>query len=39
MLTRRDLFKRTLDGAALVALAPTVPVFLANTARGGDEAR
>ncbi len=33
MFTRRDLFRRTLDGAALVALAPTVPVFLANTAR------
>ncbi|MHB1561007.1 MAG: DUF1501 domain-containing protein, partial [Isosphaeraceae bacterium] len=33
MFTRRDLFKRTLESATLVALAPTVPAFLANTAR------
>jgi uncharacterized protein (DUF1501 family) len=33
MLTRRDLFKTTLNGAALVALSPTVPGFLARTAR------
>ncbi len=33
MLTRRDLFKTTMNGAALVALSPTVPGFLARTAR------
>jgi uncharacterized protein (DUF1501 family) len=33
MLTRRDLLKTTLNGAALVALSPTVPGFLARTAR------
>jgi uncharacterized protein (DUF1501 family) len=32
MLTRRDLLKTTLNGAALVALSPTVPGFLARTA-------
>jgi uncharacterized protein (DUF1501 family) len=33
MATRRDLLKTTLGGAALVALSPTVPTFLARTAR------
>ncbi len=39
MLTRRDLFKKTLDGAALVALSPTVPTFLARTARAAEPLR
>ncbi len=39
MLTRRDLFKTTLNGAALVALSPTVPTFLARTARRPRPAR
>ena len=39
MLTRRDLFKKTLDGAALVALSPTVPTFLARTARAAEPSR
>ncbi len=39
MLTRRDLFKKTLDGAALVALSPTVPTFLARTARAAEPRR
>ena len=39
MLTRRDLFKTTLDGAALVALSPTVPTFLARTARAAEPRR
>jgi uncharacterized protein (DUF1501 family) len=39
MLSRRDLFKKTLDGAALVALAPTIPTFLARTARAADPRR
>jgi uncharacterized protein (DUF1501 family) len=33
MLTRRQLLERTLQGASLVALGPTVPGFLANSAR------
>jgi uncharacterized protein (DUF1501 family) len=33
MITRRDLLKTTLQGSALVAMAPTVPGFLARTAR------
>ncbi len=36
MLTRRHLLKSTLNGAALVALSPTVPTFLANTARAAE---
>jgi uncharacterized protein (DUF1501 family) len=39
MLTRRDLFKTTLKGAALVALSPTVPTFLARTARAAEARR
>lgn len=39
MLTRRDLLKTTLNGAALVALAPTVPTFLARTARAAEARR
>jgi uncharacterized protein (DUF1501 family) len=39
MLSRRDLFKKTLDGAALVALAPTIPTFLARTARAAEPRR
>ncbi len=39
MLTRRDLLKSTLNGAALVALSPTVPTFLANTARAAEPRR
>ncbi len=39
MPTRRDLFKKTLDGAALVAPAPTVPTFLARTARAAEARR
>jgi uncharacterized protein (DUF1501 family) len=39
MLTRRELFKNSLNGAALVALAPTVPAFLARTARAAERAR
>jgi uncharacterized protein (DUF1501 family) len=33
MLTRRDMVKTSLKSAALVALSPTVPTFLAQTAR------
>jgi uncharacterized protein (DUF1501 family) len=33
MPTRRALLKSTLNGAALVAMSPTVPTFLARTAR------
>src|SRR5580693_5248496 len=39
MLTRRDLFKTTLNGAALVALSPTIPTFLARTARAAEPRR
>jgi uncharacterized protein (DUF1501 family) len=39
MLTRRDLLKTTLNGAALVALSPTVPTFLARTARAAGPGR
>ncbi len=39
MLTRRDLFKTTMNGAALVALSPTVPTFLARTARAAEASR
>src|SRR5271163_1487617 len=39
MLSRRDLFKKSLDGAALVALAPTIPTFLARTARAAEPRR
>jgi uncharacterized protein (DUF1501 family) len=39
MLTRRDLLKSTLNEAALVALSPTVPTFLANTARAAEPRR
>src|SRR5271156_6104538 len=39
MLSRRALFKKSLDGAALVALAPTVPTFLARTARAAEARR
>jgi uncharacterized protein (DUF1501 family) len=39
MLTRRDLLKTTLNGAALVALSPTVPTFLARTARAAETRR
>ena len=33
MITRRDMIKSSLENAALVALSPTVPTFLAQTAR------
>src|ERR1700761_9602147 len=33
MLTRRDLLKSTLDGAALGAVSPAVPAFPARTGR------
>jgi uncharacterized protein (DUF1501 family) len=33
VITRRDLLKTTLRGSSLLALAPTVPTFLARTAR------
>jgi uncharacterized protein (DUF1501 family) len=36
MLSRRDLLKTTMNGAALVALSPTVPTFLARTARAAE---
>ena len=39
MLTRRGVLKSTLNGAALVALSPTVPTFLANTARAAGPRR
>ncbi len=39
MLSRRDLFKKSLDGAALVALSPTIPTFLARTARAAEPRR
>jgi uncharacterized protein (DUF1501 family) len=39
MVTRRDLLKSTLNGAALVALSPTVPTFLARTARAAEPRR
>ena len=39
MITRRELLKSTLNGAALVALSPTVPTFLANTARAAEPRR
>jgi uncharacterized protein (DUF1501 family) len=39
MLTRRDLIKTTLNSAALVALSPTVPTFLARTARAAEPQR
>jgi uncharacterized protein (DUF1501 family) len=39
MLTRRDLLKSTLNGAAMVALSPTVPTFLAQTARAAEPNR
>jgi uncharacterized protein (DUF1501 family) len=39
MPTRRDLLKATLNGAALVALSPTVPTFLARTARAAEPRR
>jgi uncharacterized protein (DUF1501 family) len=39
MLTRRDLLKTTLGGATLVALSPTVPTFLARTARAAEPLR
>src|SRR5262249_50073871 len=39
MITRRDLLKTTLNGAALVSLAPTVPNFLARTARAAESRR
>src|SRR5271156_1592677 len=39
MLSRRALFKKSLDGAALVALAPTIPTFLARTARAAEPRR
>src|SRR5262252_2514587 len=39
MPTRRDLFRTTLNGAALVALSPTVPTFLARTARAATPRR
>ncbi len=39
MLTRRDLLKSTLNGAAMVALSPTVPTFLAQTARAAEPRR
>jgi uncharacterized protein (DUF1501 family) len=39
MPTRRDLLKTTLNGAALVALSPTVPTFLARTALAAEPRR
>ena len=33
MITRRDMLQTSLENAALVALSPTVPTFLAQTAR------
>jgi uncharacterized protein (DUF1501 family) len=39
MLSRRELLRSTLNGAALVALGPTVPTFLANTARAVEPRR
>src|SRR5437868_13425953 len=33
MHSRREFFKTTLTGSTLIALAPTVPAFLARTAR------
>ncbi len=39
MLTRRDLLKTTLNGAAMVALSPSVPGFLAKTARAAGPQR
>src|SRR5262249_8385290 len=39
MPTRRDLFRTALNGAALVALSPTVPTFLARTARAAGPRR
>jgi uncharacterized protein (DUF1501 family) len=39
MHTRRELLKSSLGGATLVALSPTVPAFLARTARGAGPRR
>ncbi len=39
MISRRDLLKSTLNGAALVALSPTVPTFLARTAQAAEPRR
>src|SRR5262249_20772216 len=36
MLTRRQFLTRSLQGASLLALAPAVPQFLANTARAAE---
>jgi uncharacterized protein (DUF1501 family) len=36
MFTRRQFLTRSLQGASLLALAPAVPQFLANTARAAD---
>jgi uncharacterized protein (DUF1501 family) len=36
MLNRRDFLARTLQGSTLLALTPTVPEFLANTARAAE---
>ena len=36
MFTRRQFLTRSLQGASLVALAPVVPQFLANTARAAE---
>src|SRR4051812_4575097 len=36
MRTRRDFVKSSLRGASLLAMAPSVPGFLAATARGAD---
>jgi uncharacterized protein (DUF1501 family) len=39
MHRRRDLLKSALGGATLVAMSPTVPAFLARTARGAGPRR
>src|SRR5438105_15066101 len=36
MFTRRQFLTRSLQGASLLALAPAVPQFLANTARAAE---
>src|SRR6516165_6410101 len=36
MFTRRQFLTRSLKGASLLALAPAVPQFLANTARAAE---
>jgi uncharacterized protein (DUF1501 family) len=36
MFTRREFLTRSLEGASLLALAPAVPQFLANTARAAE---